>query len=150
MMQTDMELLGPDEKDRMIVSLVSEKQIQAKMSDATGGLTYELRVPLQHDAKHPHGIGILPGKDLGLSLQTETKEAKMGGPGRGPRGGREGGRGGMMPSGGDDQQGDGMMPPGGEEQGPGGGRGRGGMRGERGSGSSSAPIDITMKVVLSK
>ena len=60
MMQTDMELLGPDDKDRMIVSLVSEKQIQAKMSDATGGLTYELRVPLQHErVAGPYGAGAL-------------------------------------------------------------------------------------------
>ncbi len=149
-MGTDMELLGPEDQDRMIVSLVQEKQIQAKMSDAAGGLTYELRVPLQHDTQHPHGIGVIPGKNLGLALATETMPSRGGGPGRGPRGGREGGRGGMMPSGGDDQQGDDGMMMGSDGQGPGGGRGRGGMRGDRGMISSSAPIDITLKVVLSK
>lgn len=152
--QTEMELLGPTDEDRMIVSLLQEKQIQAKVSDASGGLTYELRVPLQHDAKHPNGIGVIPGKDLGLALETRTMENMMGRPGGGQRGGREGGRGGMMPSGGDNQEGGGgMMPPGGDGQGPGGGRGRGpggGMRGDRSGSSGSSPIDITLKVVLSK
>jgi hypothetical protein len=148
--QTDMELLGPEDEDRMIVSLLQEKQIQAKINDASGGLSYELRVPLQHDAKHPHGIGVVAGKELGLALETQSREKMMSKSGGGPRGSREGGRGGRMPSGGDDQQGGGMMPPGGDGQGPGGGRGPGGMRGDRSSGSGSSPIDITLKVVLSK
>ena len=65
-----MELLGPGAKDRMIVSLVQEKQIQAKVSDASGGLTYELRVPLQRDGRHPNGIGVIAGKNVGVGLQT--------------------------------------------------------------------------------
>ncbi len=150
--QTDMELLGPADEDRMIISLLQEHQIQAKISDASGGLTYELRVPLQHDAQHPYGIGVIAGKELGLALETQTMEKPMGRPGGGQRSGRDGGRGGMMPPGGDEQDGGGgMMPPGGDGQGPGGGRGRGGnMRGVRSGGSGSSPIDITLKVVLSK
>lgn len=147
-MRSDMELLGPDDEDRMIVSLLSEKQIQARLSDASGGLTYELRVPLAHDAAHPHGIGVQPGKDLGVALETGTMEGTMGRPGGGQRGGRDGG-GGMMPPGGDDMQDEGGMQGGGGGRGPGGGRGHGGgMRGERGSGTNSSPIDISLKVVL--
>jgi hypothetical protein len=150
-MKSDMELLGPDDEDRLIVSLLSEKQIQAKIIDASGGLTYELRVPLQHDAAHPHGIGIQPGKNLGVSLQTKQMEGMRGGPGIGPRGGGEGGQGGMMPPGGGDMQGEGGMQGGGGGRGSGGGRGPGGgMRGERGSESHSSPIDISLNVVLTR
>jgi hypothetical protein len=149
---TDMELLGPDNEDRMIVSLLQEKQIQAKISDAMGGLTYELRVPLAHDAQHTHGIGVIAGTDVGLSLLTETMEGKMGRPAGAPRGGREGGRGGMRSQGGEDPEEDGgMMSPGGDGSDMGGGRGRGGMRGGPGSRTGSAsPLDITVKVVLTK
>lgn len=151
-MRSDMELLGPDDEDRMIVSLLSEKQIQIKLSDATGGLTYELRVPLQHDAAHPNGIGVQPGKELGVMLQTETMDGMKGGPGGGgQRGGRDVDGGGMMPPGGDDMQGGEGGRGSGGGRGAGGGRGPGGgMRGERGSGSSSSPIDISLKVVLTR
>ncbi len=147
-MKSEMELLGPDGEEGLIVSLLSEKQIQARLSDATGGLTYELRVPLLRDAAHPHGIGVQPNKDLGVALETGTMEGMMGRTGGGQRGSHDGG-GGMMPPGGEDMQGEGGMQGGGGGRGPGGGRGSGGgMRGERGSGANSSPIDISLKVVL--
>jgi hypothetical protein len=145
--QTDMELLGPGAKDRMIVSMVQEKQIQAKMSTASGGLTYELRVPLKRDDRHPNGIGVIEGKNVGVGLQAERRDGKMRGR---PEGGRDGGRDGMMPPGGDEQQGEGSMPPGGGRRGgPGGGRGQGGgAPGGRGQESNSSPIDVWLTVVL--
>ena len=149
-MQTDMELLGPGEEDRMIVSMVQEKQIKAQLSDASGGLTYELRVPLQRDDRHPNGIGVIAGKNIGVGVQTVRPDGAMRGR---PEGGREGGRNGMMPPGGDDQQGEGSMPQGGGRRGgPGGGRGHGGGMpgGGRGQESGTSPIDIWMTVVLSR
>ena len=151
LMRSDMELLGPEDEDRMIVSLLSEKQIQIKLSDAAGGLTYELRVPLHHDAAHPHGIGVQSGKDLGMMLQTEKMDGMMGRPGGGgQRGGREGDGGGMMPPGGEDMQGGEGGRGSGGGRGPGGRGPGGGMRGERGSGAHSSPIDISLKVVLTR
>jgi hypothetical protein len=143
--QTDMELLGPGAKDRMIVSMVQEKQIQAKMSDASGGLTYELRVPLQRDGRHPNGIGVIAGKNVGVGLQAVRPDRQMNGR---PDGGRDG----MMSPGGEGQEGEGSMQGGRRRGGPGGGRGQGGGMpgGGRGQESSSSPIDIWMTVVLTR
>lgn len=137
----DMELLGPGEEDRMMVSLVTEKQVQVKLSNAAGALTYELRMPLRRDVQYPNGIGVTADRKIGIGLETQKGGSE--GMDR-PRGGR----GGMTPP-------DGSGPP---EGGPQGGGPRGGGRGGRqgggppgggrSEGSPANPINVRITAQL--
>jgi hypothetical protein len=141
---TELEILGPGEDERMMTSLVTEKDIQARISSLTGALTYELRVPLDRDARHPNGIGVSPDRKVGVKL--ETMQGGPGGMGRPKAGGEE-----MRPPDGSGPSGDGGMPPGGGGRGgPGGGRGPGGgpQGGGRGSLTQIDPIDVHVTVKL--
>jgi hypothetical protein len=145
----DMEILGPGEDERMIVSLLGEKQIQAKIGNTDGTLTYELRIPLFRDSAHPYGIGYNGGGAIGIQL--ETPKGNSGLKGR-PGGNKEG----MRPPGGGMPQGDGSMPEGGSPRGrggrgPGGGRQGGGPPGGGHGGQTQAdPIDIHITVQLTR
>ena len=118
----EMEILGPGKEDRMIVALAESKDIQLKMSSASGQLVFELRVPIVRDALHPHGIGANIAHNLGLGLETpkfspervrETTEGGMptpggqdgGNPQGGEMGGGRGGHGGHHGAGGGGQRG---------------------------------------------
>lgn len=147
---TEMEILGPGDHERMMTSLVTEKDIQAKISGSTGALTYELRVPLYRDARHPNGIGISSDRKVGIRLKT-----KQGGPGGMSRRSEDGE--GMRPPDGSGPSGDGGMPSGGRGpggsggggRGPGGGpRGGGPPGGGRGSQSQTDPVDVHVTVHL--
>lgn len=135
---SDMEILGPGDDDRMIVPLADTKDIQLKMSTASGQLVFELRVPLTHDPLHPHGIGASIAGNVGVGLETpkfdpaKTRE-RMGGGMQSP-----GGQGGGTPPG----EGGGGMPPGGMRGGRG---GRGGHGGGGGGGQGmSAPASLSL------
>jgi hypothetical protein len=133
----EMEILGKDDEDRMIVPLAEAKDLQLKMSSSSGQLVFELRVPLVRDPQHPHGIGASLASAVGLGIETPKFDFK---------GTRERMEGGNQPPGG---QGGGM-PPGGEGRMPrggamGGGRGRGGSGGRAGAGQGrSAPESISV------
>ena len=133
-MSSDMEILGPGEDDRMIVPLAEAKDIQLKMSTASGQLVFELRVPLVRDPMHPHGIGGSIANNIGVGLETPKFDpAKV----------RERMGGGMQPPGG---EGGGVPPGGGMGGGRGGRGGRGGPRGGGGGGGQgmSAPTSVSL------
>jgi hypothetical protein len=133
-MSSDMEILGPGEDDRMIVPLAEAKDIQLKMSTASGQLVFELRVPLVRDPLHPHGIGASIANNIGVGLETPKFDpAKV----------RERMGGGMQPPGG---EGGGVPPGGGMGGGRGGRGGRGGPRGGGGGGGQgmSAPTSVSL------
>lgn len=131
----EMEILGPGKDDRMIVPLAEVKDIQLKMSTASGQLVFELRVPLVRDALHPHGIGASIAKNVGVGLETRrfTPEGMRG------KGGGEmplpGGENGGMSQGGGGGGGGGHRGP----HGPGGG-------GQRGSTPESVSLWATVKL----
>jgi hypothetical protein len=135
----DMEILGPGKDDRMIVSRAEAKDIQLKMSSASGQLVFELRVPLVRDPLHPHGIGVTIAGNVGVGLETpkfdlEHVREKMGSE-------TPGGQGGGMPPG----EGGGM-PQGGGMRGGRGGRGGSGGRGGPGGGGpgGNAPTSVSL------
>lgn len=145
----DLEILGPGENDRMLLSLLSEEQIQAQIGNTDGTLVYELRIPLVRDAAHPNGIGYEGGGVIEVQLKTPNGDA--GSKGR-PGGNSEGMRtpdGRMLPGEGTTPQGD--NPRGGRERGPGGGRQGGGPPGGgHGNQKQADPIDIHLTVELTK
>jgi hypothetical protein len=138
----EMEILGPGADDKMIVSLVQEKDIQLKMSNDHGILVYELRVPLVRDRSHPNGIGGSLAGPVGVGLETPKFDMaaireRMGEQGMQP----PGERGGEMPQGeGGGRSGGGMG------RGHGGGGGRGGRGGERAGNSAPEAISLWAKV----
>ena len=143
----DMEILGPGEDDRMIVPLADTKDIQLKMSTASGLLVFELRVPLVRDPLHPHGIGVTIAGNVGVGLETpkfdlSKMRERMGGGMQPP-----GGQGGGMPPG----EGGGGMPQGGMGGGRGGRGGHGGRGGPGGGeqrGSAPESLNLWAKVKL--
>jgi hypothetical protein len=144
---SDLEILGPDD-EKEIVSLSQAKDLQLKMSSATGLLVFELRVPLVRDPLHPHGIGTSLAAALGVGMETPKFDfPKMEGPSGGMQtpsgegGGMEGGMGGGggMPPGG--------MGGGGGRGGPGGGGAPGGERGGS-SRPSTASVSLWANVKL--
>jgi len=140
----ELELLGPGQNDRMMVSLLTEKQLQVKLSTATGALIYELRIPLLRDDRHPCGIGVTTDQSVGIGVVTAARGRE--GMGR-PREGREG----MTPPDGGGPPGDGSMPPGGGRRGGAGGpRGGGPHGGSRGEGTQTNPLDVWITARLEK
>jgi hypothetical protein len=133
-MSSDMEILGPGKDDRMIVPLAEAKDIQLKMSTATGQLVFELQVPLVRDPQHPHGIGASIAGNVGVGLETPKFD---------PAAMHERMGDGMRPPGGD---GGGMSPGDGGGMYPGGmGGGRGGRGGHAGGGQRpNAPASVSL------
>jgi hypothetical protein len=131
----EMEILGPGKDDILIVPLAEAKDIQLKMSTASGQWVFELRVPLVRDPLHPHGIGTSIANSVGVGLET-------------PRFASEGMH---------EKRGGEMQPPDGEGSGmpQGGGRGSGGGHGgphgpsgggQRGSTPESVSLWATVKL----
>jgi hypothetical protein len=107
---TELEILGPGKNGVKRMPLSEAKGIEIKLVPSSGLLVYELKIPLVQSEQHPYAVGALPGKIIGLGLESprinlERGMRRMGGgmPGGGlrpPMGGGPG-RGGL---------GEGMMP----------------------------------------
>ncbi len=103
---TQLEILGPGERDRRKLHVHDAGGIDVEMGTSNGALVYELRVPLAGMVDHPYAIGAKPGSVIGVGLETPKIDVsamrdEMKGRGRGG-GGRPGGgmRGGGRPGGG--------------------------------------------------
>jgi hypothetical protein len=100
----EMEILGPTNIVVERLSTLHAAGLEASLSDSSGSLVYELKLPLRMMNGHPYAIGADPGNTVGVGLETgqfrrsavaENRPAEGGG-GRGRRGGGGGGgRGGM-------------------------------------------------------
>jgi hypothetical protein len=113
----EMEILGPTKIDRNRIPLLNPYGIEAGISDTSGMLAYELKVPLKPTNKHLYAVGADTARFISIGLETgEFRLPAMsrggggmsgGGTGMGGgRGGRGGGRGGGMgPGGGQPAQG---------------------------------------------
>jgi hypothetical protein len=140
---SEMEILGPG-NDKEILALAEAKDLQLKMSSASGLLIFELRVPLVRDPLHPHGIGTSLAAALGVGMETPEFDFPKSAMGE---------RGGMQPPGGQEGEGGEMgggMPPGGMgggRGGPGGGGHRGGSPGG-GSRPGSESVSLWANVKL--
>ena len=110
------DIIGPGKDDARSLTRDHLAGVEVAIRAEDGTLHYELKVPLAHSADHPYAIDTLPGKTIGVGLETGKMQQRSFGTGRG--GGFGGGGGGM----GGRPRGGGM--------GGGGGRGRGGRGGE--------------------
>ncbi len=139
--------------------VISEKEIPVDGTEGPavafgvdkGFFIYEFSVPLKESGVRSYGLGVTPGKKIGLGLlwgemdKSNMPEGMGGGegPGGGQGGGPDGGSGGGMPPGGG--RGGGMGGPGGG--GPGGGQG-GPPGGGRGGFEMPKKQEVWMKVQL--
>jgi hypothetical protein len=125
--QRELEIMGPDKKDRERMVLMQAQGIAVKIGSVQGFLVYELKVPLRKSADHPYAIGISDNGTIGVGFETTELDLKKMREQMGGMGGPSGGSGGMPPEGGGmggPPRGGGGMPPGGGGMGgpPGGGR----------------------------
>lgn len=93
----EIEVVGPDKADRTRMGVINPYGISVAMSDTSGVLVYELKVPLKSTASRPFAIGSDAGGRISVGLETggvnrELMKEQMGG----GRGGMGGGRGGMQ------------------------------------------------------
>ncbi len=137
----ELEILYPEKEacHRMLLSAAEAHGINATLYFLKGNLVYELKVPLMHDEKHQHAIGIRMNEantNAVLGVGFETPEIHLEEMGQRQEGE---GAGEMPPAGGSG------MPPGGREGMPGGGTPGGGP-----PGMSQAPerIDLWISVAL--
>lgn len=107
----ELEILGPNKKQKQRMRKAEAKGIDVAMSFSSGKLVYELKIPLINRSDRPYAINVRPGSSFGIGIETsprrdmgQSPRRKTGGMRR-PAGGRNpgmGGRGGMgqMPGGG--------------------------------------------------
>lgn len=94
-----LEILGPGKDDVRSLMLDKVPAIEVSLDNGEGELCYELKVPLRVTSETPYAIGTVPGREIGVGLET-TKIEMPGGrggvrlPGMGGRGGGMGGSGG--------------------------------------------------------
>ncbi len=89
---TELEILGPGKNEAKRMPLSEAKGIEIKLIPSSGLLVYELKIPLVQSEQHPYAVGALPGKIIGLGLESprinlERGMRRMGGgmPGGGLR-----------------------------------------------------------------
>jgi hypothetical protein len=88
---------GPGPGDRHALTPDQAAGIEVSSATVSGAMVYELRVPLERDARHPFAIDAVPGRPVGILLETprvepfreDRREAR--GEGEGPRAGVRGG-----------------------------------------------------------
>ncbi|MGB9006144.1 MAG: hypothetical protein WCB96_10505 [Candidatus Aminicenantales bacterium] len=100
---TELEILGPGKNEAKRMPLSEAIGIEISLVPSSGLLVYELKIPLVQSEQHPYAVGALPGKIIGLGLESPKINLE-----RGMRG-----MGGGMPGGG-------LRPPMGGGPGPGG------------------------------
>lgn len=107
----ELEILGPNKKEKQRMRKAEAKGIDVAMSFSSGKLVYELKIPLMSRSDRPYAINVRPGSSFGIGIETsprrdmgQSPRRKTGGMRRPPGGGNPGmgGRGGMgqMPGGG--------------------------------------------------
>jgi hypothetical protein len=126
----EMEVIGPGKSDRNRVPVINSYAISIAMSDTSGALVYELRMPLKSAIQRPYAVGTDTGKVINIGLETGEMKRAMMPQGGGMPGGMPGGGGGM---------------PGGGRGGRGGGMGPGGRQTTEGT---SEPLKVWMKVEI--
>lgn len=138
---SQVELIGPTEKDRFTVPRADAYPIQAALGDDVGVMVIELRFPLKATTDHPLAIEPKAGGTIALGLETERPHVQRGERGSGGEGGTARGHegGGSPPEGAPAGAGPGSY----GGVGRGGGR-RGGMGRGMGAGSSDMPTPIKL------
>lgn len=107
----ELEILGPNKKEKQRMRKAEAKGIDVAMSFSSGKLVYELKIPLMNRSDRPYAINVRPGSSFGIGIETsprremgQSPRRKTGGMRRPAGGGNPGmgGRGGMgqMPGGG--------------------------------------------------
>ncbi len=107
----ELEILGPNQKEKQRMRKAEAKGIDVAMSFSSGKLVYELKIPLMNRSDRPYAINVRPGSSFGIGIETsprrdmgQSPRRKTGGMRRPAGGGNPGmgGRGGMgqMPGGG--------------------------------------------------
>lgn len=107
----ELEILGPDRKEKLRMRKAEAKGVDVVISFSSGKLVYELKIPLIESSDWPYAINVEPGSSFGIGIETSSRRdmgqsprRKTGGMGRPSGGGNPGmgGRGGMgqMPGGG--------------------------------------------------
>jgi hypothetical protein len=139
---TDLEILGPGEKDVSRMNVNDAKGIAVKMKLIDDKLVYEFKIALKKKDASSYAIGINEDNAFSLGIETTAVNTKTG----------KGSQGGDAPDGDAPGGGPGGMPPGGGGGMPPGGGGPGGMPPGGGPGGSSAsqePLSYWLNVTLS-
>jgi len=105
----EIEVIGPEKSDRNRIPVVNSYAISVAMSDTSGALVYELRMPLKSGVQRPYAVGTDTGKVISIGLESGELKREMMPQGGGMPGGVPRGRGGM-PGGGRGGRGGGMGP----------------------------------------
>lgn len=137
---SQVELIGPTEKDRFTVPRADAYPIQAALGDDVGVMVIELRFPLKGTSDHPLAIEPKAGGMIALGLEAERPHVQ-----RSTGSGGEGGAAGGHEGGGSPPEG----APGGTGPGGYGGMGRGGgRRGGMGRGMGGDRSDMPNPIKL--
>jgi hypothetical protein len=67
---TFLEILGPDEDDRITLATAETPGIEVALGHQDGRFVYELKVPLRTDESHPYAIGVENGRPIGIGFET--------------------------------------------------------------------------------
>jgi hypothetical protein len=95
-----MEIIGPHKNERNSFSVRDIEGLTVSLHDSLGVMIYELTIPLRRSDELPYGIGVGPGKAIGLGLETGQFKREMTGENSHRGGKMPGGRGGGRPDGG--------------------------------------------------
>jgi len=90
------DVLSSKKDDERSLTLDHASGIEAAARVDQGTLRYELKVPLARNDDHPYAIGTLPGKTIGIGIETPKVDRPSSGGGGYGGGGYGGGRGGGM------------------------------------------------------
>ncbi len=125
----EIEVIGPGKSDRNRIPVINSYAISIAISDTSGALVYELRMPLKSAIQRPYAVGTDTGKVMSIGLEAGELKREMIPRGGETPGGMPGGGGGMR----------------GGRGGRGGGMGRGGRQTTEGT---SEPLKVWMKVEI--
>lgn len=114
------DIIGPGKDEARSLTRDHSSGVDVAVRAEQGTLQYELKVPLARSADHPYAIDTVPGKTIGVGLETAKMQQRSFGAGRGGGIGGGGGGGGGGMGGGGRGRGGGMP-----------GRGGGGRGGDR-------------------
>jgi hypothetical protein len=107
----ELEILGPDPKEKRRMRKAEAKGVDVAMNFSSGKLVYELKIPLIKSPDRPYAVNVKPGSSFGIGIETNPRRDMGQSPRRNTGGMRRpvgggnpgmGGRGGMdqMPVGG--------------------------------------------------
>jgi hypothetical protein len=93
-MLTEIEVIGPDDNKRNRFSKINPYGIEVGLTDTSGALIYELKVPLVATTGYNYQVGAEPGNVIRVGFETGKSERRES-MGRRPGTGKGGGMGGM-------------------------------------------------------